>query len=295
MKSVKVKPHATVILQFPAHMEVNAIQHNGILYYPSVEVEGGTPIADDDDERPAKSTPKPAAEKPAPKKSASDEEYTLDDLNEKETPELEEICIEMGINYKKEPGKNSHKKLRELILKAQENAGGSSDDGDAPEEKPKKSNRKSADDDDDEPAELDAKSVKKVFTELDGGDIDTAGAIKKLEAMGVDAKLAKKVATKFFESADMEISDAVSQIMGENDEPEEKPKAKAKGKVKEEPVEASDLEVDDRVKVWWEDNDDYFLGTVIKVGRKVVVKYDEDDSEEPIDPDNNTEIFRITE
>jgi len=204
MKVIKIKPVATIVAQLPAGVEQDVIVNEGIIYVPMLNLgdafTGGSPSSE---KSPGESS-KRKVEKPSTDTEKSSEElYTEDDLMDKETDELLAILKEMKVDPSKSEGKNTHKKLRLLILAKQ---GGSSE---------------------------------------------------------------KKVA--------------------DEEEEEEKPKGKG-GKKKS--VEIEDLEVDDRVNVYWENMDEWFEGTVIKVSKsgKVTVCYDSDNEEEILDPDIHTEI-----
>ena len=91
-------------------------------------------------------------------------------------------------------------------------------------------------------------------------------------------------------SSDLDINDVgkdiASALLGES-------KERKAGK-KEALVEVEDLEVGDKVSIYWADeNKDWFNGTVesIKKG-KVMVAYD-DDTKEVIDPEIHTKIRKL--
>ena len=137
-----------------------------------------------------------------------------------------------------------------------------------------------------------------------GGALDLAQAADDAEGEGEDDDFVEG----FEDDADADIDDVAKKIAdviaGGAEEPEEEeekpakksPKKGGKKEPKEELVDVDDLEVGDRVSVYWGDEDkDWFDGEVksIKKG-KVVIAYD-DDTEEPIDPEVHTKIKRLAE
>ena len=122
----KIKPTATIVAQFAAGVEVDAIQHEGKMYLPVVGMGEFATTDTAPSASPAPSSSKPSApaakEKPTKEASAA-KSYTKEGLMDMETKELMKICKnEFGIDPDDYDGKNTNKKLRDLILNAQEGA-----------------------------------------------------------------------------------------------------------------------------------------------------------------------------
>ena len=299
----KIKPSATLVAQFPAGVEVDAIQHEGRIFMPVVSMgefattEEPAPTKKDE---PAPSKPAaPASESKSAKTASSGKTYTEDELMEMDTKSLLKMCKEMGIDPDATDGKNTNKKLRTLILSAQEEGG----DGDNNEETEETASE--------ENSEL-VEQVGEILEDFDAGKKNKKKAISAIVALGedVDADAVTELVEGFEDDADADIDDVAKKIADviaggaeepEEEEEEEKPAKKSpkkggKKESKEELVDVDDLEVGDRVSVYWNDeNKDWFDGEVksIKKG-KVVIAYD-DDTEEPIDPEVHTKIKRLAE
>ena len=300
-----IKPTATIVAQFAAGVEVEAIQHEGKMYLPVVAM-GEFATKDD---VPAKST---APAKPAPEKSEDDapagKTYTKEELMEIDSKELGKICKEeFGINPDDHVGKNTNKKLRDLILNAQnESSRGDGDEDDekpAPKKSPKKpAKEETADDDNEDGGEL-ADQVAEILEDFDDGKKNKKKTISAICALVDDADEDKvtELVENFEDDADADLDDMADKIAKVlNGEDEEKKKAPAKRGAKkakdEDLVDVEDLEVGDRVSVWWDDdNQDWFDGEVksIKKG-KVIIAY-VDDTEEAIDPEVHTKIKKLAE
>ena len=298
----KIKPSATLVAQFPAGVEVDAIQHEGRIFMPVVSMgefattEEPAPAKKDE---PAPSKPAaPAPESKSAKTASSGKTYTEDELMEMDTKSLLKMCKEMGIDPDATDGKNTNKKLRTLILSAQEEGG----DGDNNEETEETASE--------ENSEL-VGQVGEILEDFDAGKKNKKKAISAIVALGedVDADAVTELVEGFEDDADADIDDVAKKIADviaggaeeSEEEEEEKPAKKSpkkggKKEPKEELVDVDDLEVGDRVSVYWDDeNKDWFDGEVksIKKG-KVVIAYD-DDTEEPIDPEVHTKIKRLAE
>lgn len=295
----KIKPSATLVAQFPAGVEVDAIQHERRIFMPVVSMgefattEEPAPTKKDE---PAPSKPAaPASESKSAKTASSGKTYTEDELMEMDTKSLLKMCKEMGIDPDATDGKNTNKKLRTLILSAQEEGG----DGDNNEETEETASE--------ENSEL-VEQVGEILEDFDAGKKNKKKAISAIVALGedVDADAVTELVEGFEDDADADIDDVAKKIAdviagGAEEEEEEKPAKKSpkkggKKEPKEELVDVDDLEVGDRVSVYWNDeNKDWFDGEVksIKKG-KVVIAYD-DDTEEPIDPEVHTKIKRLAE
>lgn len=295
----KIKPTATIVAQFAAGVEVEAIQHEGKMYLPVVGM-GEFSTKEDAPARPAA----PAPSKPAPAKeekpaTTSDKSYTKEELMEMESKELVKICKEeFGINPDDFDGKNTNKKLRDLILNAQKDGAKKGDDTE--EEKPAKGEDS---DDGGDNSEL-TDQVAEILEDFDAGKKNKKKAISAICGLVDDADedAVTELVEKFEDDADADLDEMAEEIAkvlnGEKEEkpaPKKSPKRSPKKK-DEDLVAPEDLEVGDRVSVWWnDDNQEWFDGEVksIKKG-KVTIAYD-DDTEEVIDPEVHTKIKRLAE
>ena len=281
----KIKPTATIVAQFAAGVEVEAIQHEGKMYLPVVGM-GEFSTKEDAPARPAAPAPSKSApakeEKPA---ITSDMSYTKEELMEMESKELVKICKEeFGINPDNFDGKNTNKKLRDLILNAQKDGGA----------------KKGKDPDDGyDNSEL-TDQVAEILEDFDAGKKNKKKAISAICGLVDDADedAVTELVEKFEDDADADLDEMAEEIAKVLDgEKEEKPAPKRSPKKKDEDLVApEDLEVGDRVSVWWnDDNQEWFDGEVksIKKG-KVTIAYD-DDTEEVIDPEVHTKIKRLAE
>lgn len=306
----KMKPVATIVAQFAAGVEVEAIQHDGKVFLPVI---GLGEFATKDD-APAHHAPTTAA--PASKKEDKGDDtttskvYTEDELMDTDTKELLRICKdEFGIDPNDTEGKNTNKKLRKLILDAQENGDGVEE---APEEEPdkkpsKKSKSEKKDDDEgDGDGDNDDDLLDKVadlLEDFDAGKKNKKKTIAAIVALGdddVDEDKVTELVEHFEEDGDADLDETAKDIADVlNGKVEKKPAKKSpkRGKKEDENlVDVDDLEVGDRVSVWWDDdNQEWYDGEVksIKKG-KVTIAYD-DDTEEAIDPEVHTKIKRLAE
>lgn len=297
----KMKPVATIVAQFAAGVEVEAIQHEGKVFLPVI---GLGEFASKGDDAPERHTPATAAptSKDEDNGDATTESkvYTEDELMDTDTKELVRICKEeFGIDPNDTEGKNTNKKLRKLILDAQEN------DEKTEKEAPttKKSSKSDKDDEDNGDDDLTDK-VADLLEDFDAGKKNKKKTIAAIVALGDDDVDEDKVAElvgHFEEDADADLDETAKDIADVlNGEVEKKPAKKSpkRGKKKEDEdlVDVDDLEVGDRVSVWWDDdNQEWFDGEVksIKKG-KVTIAYD-DDTEDVIDPEVHTKIKRLAE
>lgn len=296
----KMKPVATIVAQFAAGVEVEVIQHDGKVFLPVI---GLGEFATKDD-APAHHTPTTAA--PSYKKDPNDggdtteskKVYTEDELMDTDTKELMRICKdEFGIDPNDTEGKNTNKKLRKLILDAQENG----DEEETEEEKTSKK-PKSEKKDDDEGDDLTDK-VADLLEDFDAGKKNKKKTIAAIVALGdddVDEDKITELVEHFEEDGDADLDETAKDIADVlNGKVEKKPAKKSpkRGKKEDEDlVDVDDLEVGDRVSVWWDDdNQEWFDGEVksIKKG-KVTIAYD-DDTEDVIDPEVHTKIKRLAE
>ena len=285
----KIKPSATLVAQFPAGVEVEAIQHEGRVFLPVMG------MGDFAAQEPAARTQEPAPAAPAApakkeeKPAAGGKKYTEDELMDMETKDLLKLCKSMGIDPDATEGKNTNKKLRLLVLEAQEKGGGEDD----PDEQP------AGEGDDDELVA----QVTEVLEDFDGGNCNKKKAISRICALVEDADKGDvtDLVEEFEGDGDAEIEEYAGKIAAalrgeEAPAKKEAPKSKKKGGKKEDEnlVSVDDLEVGDRVSVYWDDdNQDWLEGEVksIKKG-KVLIAYD-DDTEDYIDPEVHTKIKKL--
>lgn len=286
----KIKPTATIVAQFAAGVEVETIQHEGKMFLPVVGM--GDFSAKD---TPSKSTEAPASEeKPSPKKSSgsSKKNYTEDELKDIDSKELVKILKnDFGIDPDDYDGKNTNKKLRDLILNAQN---GDLDKGEGDEDENEKPESEEADDLTDKVAEI--------LEDFDAGKKNkkkTISAIVSLVDGDVDEDKVTECVEEFEEDGDADLDETANEIAKILSSPKKESKKKESGKrssKKENLVSVDDLEVGDRVSVWWDDdNQEWFDGEVkSKKKGKVVIAYD-DDTEEAIDPEVHTKIKKLAE
>lgn len=297
----KMKPVATIVAQFAAGVEVEAIQHEGKVFLPVI---GLGEFASKGDDAPELHTPSTAAptSKDEDNGDATTESkvYTEDELMDTDTKELVRICKEeFGIDPNDTEGKNTNKKLRKLILDAQEN------DEKTEKEAPatKKSSKSDKEDEDNGDDDLTDK-VADLLEDFDAGKKNKKKTIAAIVALcddDVDEDKVTELVEHFEEDADADLDETAKDIADVlNGEVEKKPAKKSpkRGKKKEDEdlVDVDDLEVGDRVSVWWDDdNQEWFDGEVksIKKG-KVTIAYD-DDTEDVIDPEVHTKIKRLAE
>lgn len=315
----KMKPVATIVAQFAAGVEVEAIQHEGKLYLPVVGM-GEFATSDDAPEKSAKSkrkeepvenAPEEEEEKSSKKTSkATAKQFTKDELMEMESKELIKILKnDYGINPDDFDGKNTNKKLRDLILDAQKNGGKKSDDEDPEEEAPKGKGKKAPakkDDEDEEKGGDDDVTTKvgDILEEFDEGKKNkkkTISAIVDLAEDDVDEDKITELVEEFEDDGDADIDETAEKIAailaGKKPAKKESKKSSKKGGKKEDLVDPEDLEKGDRVSVWWdgEEYNEWYDGEVKSTkGGKIVIAYD-DDTEDEIDPEIHTKIKRLAE
>ena len=288
MKIGKIKPAATLVAQFAAGVEVEAIQHEGKMFLPVVGM-GSFETTEAPEE---KSSSKPLKEVPTKSKETSSKEeaheYTEDELMEMSVKDLTNILKDdFDVDPNDYDGKNTNKKLRGLILDAQDGKTDSTESDDLTE--------KVAEllEDFDSGAKNKKKTVAAICKLVDDADKDAVVDLVDNFEDDADADI-DKVAAKIARVLD---GDSKKDDDADDEEEEEKPKKKSpksKKTKKEDLVDVDDLEVGDRVSVWWDDdNQEWFDGEVksIKKG-KVTIAYD-DDTEEVIDPEVHTKIKRI--
>lgn len=304
----KIKPAATVVAQFAGGVEIDAIQHEGKIYLPVMAM--GEFATKEAAPAPAKSAPAPAKEEKEVEEETSDKTYTEEELMEMSTKDLMKICKdEFGIDPDDHDGKNTNKKLRNLILDAQENEGGEddNDEGDDEDETSKKPAKKGSKKEKEEPEETDdedgegddlTQQVGDILEDFDAGKKNKKKTVAAIVALSDDAdedKVAELV-EKFENDEDADIDDLAGEIAEALTAPKKDTKKRGgkKASKKEDLVEPDDLEVGDRVSVWWDDdNQEWYDGEVkSKKKNKIVIAYD-DDTEEALDPEVHTKIKRL--
>lgn len=318
----KIKPTATLVAQYPANCEVDAIEHDGRLFLPVVSLGAFTPTKEEDPKPAKKSAPtfeeatrEPAAVSPAPAVSEAEvsEDDTQDelpvyaerDLMEMPTKELLAICEKLGIDPDAQEGKNTNKKLRLLILDAQE--------GMKPAPKTtSKSVSKADDDTDDLPFEdsmpKSAKTkdfthdVAKVLEAFDNGDMNEKKSLATIKGYApsddYDEEGVKKAFREFADNSEADIMEIAQQISDalNAQSGEEVAEVGSKEEPAGELVEPSQLHVGDRVSVYWADeaNKCWYSGEVSAMRRgKPTIKYD--DGTESMLGTHNTKIMLIEE
>jgi hypothetical protein len=318
----KIKPTATLVAQYPANCEVDAIEHDGRLFLPVVSLGAFTPTKEEDPKPAKKSAPtfeeatrEPAAVSPAPAVSEAEvsEDDTQDelpvyaerDLMEMPTKELLAICEKLGIDPDAQEGKNTNKKLRLLILDAQE--------GMKPAPKAtSKSVSKADDDTDDLPFEdsmpKSAKTkdfthdVAKVLEAFDNGDMNEKKSLATIKGYApsddYDEEGVEKAFREFADNSEADIMDIAQQISDalNSQSGEEVAEVGSKEEPAGELVEPSQLHVGDRVSVYWADeaNKCWYSGEVSAMRRgKPTIKYD--DGTESMLGEHNTKIMLIEE
>lgn len=318
----KIKPTATLVAQYPANCEVDAIEHDGRLFLPVVSLGAFTPTKEEDPKPAKKSAPtfeeatrEPAAVSPAPAVSEAEvsEDDTQDelpvyaerDLMEMPTKELLAICEKLGIDPDAQEGKNTNKKLRLLILDAQE--------GMKPAPKTtSKSVSKADDDTDDLPFEdsmpKSAKTkdfthdVAKVLEAFDNGDVNEKKSLATIKGYApsddYDEEGVEKAFREFADNSEADIMDIAQQISDalNSQSGEEVAEVGSKEEPAGELVEPSQLHVGDRVSVYWADeaNKCWYSGEVSAMRRgKPTIKYD--DGTESMLGEHNTKIMLIEE
>lgn len=284
MQIGKIKPSATIAVQFPAGVEVSAIQHEGTIYLPAI------PLGDfaSEEEAEAPSPKKRVEEKPAPKEKEEKPKSKSKILSEEEMMEMDAkelkklLLAEYGVDSSKFPGKDTNKKLRELILKEQEGEEEEEEDEDVSKEK-KVSKEDS----------VDKTAVTEILEDFDSGSLNKKKALAKIMLLaeeGASEEKINKLVDAFEDDAEADIDETAKAIAEALSGKEKKESKSKKASKKEVLVEADDLEVGNKVSVWWDDQEDWFNGEVksIKKGR-VLIAYD-DDTEEYLDEENNTKI-----
>lgn len=307
----KIKPVATIVAQFAAGVEVECIQHEGKMFMPVIAgdfdtVDDGKKI--EDSPAPKKSAPKPA---PQEEEAADEKVYTEDELMDMDVKELTKILKnDFNVNPDDFDGKNTNKKLRKLILDAQENGGDSSDEEDEDEKPaPKKGKSKPAKEEE-EPADEDGgdeliDNIADVLEDFDGGKKNKKKAAAAIIALAeneddVDADAVNEALTEFEDDEAANIDDVAESIAKLLTPKKSKTSAKSKKKPAEpegEDVEIDDLEKGDLVAVYWDDEETkgWFNGKVSSIKKGIVkVKYD-DGSEDELDPEVHTKIRRLEE
>lgn len=288
----KIKPLATIVAQFAAGVEVECIQHEGKMFMPVI---GGDFDTTDSGKKSEGDAPKKPAPKPSKEEPADEKTYTEDELMGMDVKELTKILKnDFNVNPDDFDGKNTNKKLRKLILDAQENGGDSSDE----------------EDEDEKPADEDGgdeliDNIADVLEDFDGGKKNKKKAAAAIIALAeneddVDADAVNEALTEFEDDEAANIDDVAESIAKLLTPKKSKTSAKSKKKPAEpegEDVEIDDLEKGDLVAVYWDDEETkgWFNGKVSSIKKGIVkVKYD-DGSEDELDPEVHTKIRKLEE
>lgn len=307
----KIKPVATIVAQFAAGVEVECIQHEGKMFMPVIAgdfdtVDDGKKI--EDSPAPKKSAPKPA---PQEEEAADEKVYTEDELMGMDVKELTKILKnDFKINPDDFDGKNTNKKLRNLILDAQEKGGDNSSDAEAEDEKPapKKGKSKVEEEEETEDGSDDEliDNIADVLEDFDSGKKNKKKAVAAIIAFAeneddVDATAVSEALSDFEddEKASIDVmAEQIAKLLTKKKGKSTAAKSKKKPAEPEgEDVEIDDLEKGDLVAVYWDDEETkgWFNGKVSSIKKGIVkVKYD-DGSEDDLDPEVHTKIRRLEE
>lgn len=318
MRKTTFKPKVTTVLQITAGQTLDAVivDDKVFIEYPMPEgitIGGGTketlaPAAAVDEviekAREAKkveTVAKKVAEAVTKKDGKVYTEEELMDVEAYPIKALTKICSDRGIQIPAE-GKNTNKKLRLLILEAQ--------DADFDEKEvavPAKKPEPVVEEDEVDEDEDDRGTLIKLLTDFDEVEIDEKQLLKGLIEFGYDKKDAQGIIDDFNENTEVEIDSFVDSLLSDDeeevDEEEEEeeevaPVKKGAKKVtapKEKLVKIEALKVGDKVKVYFESEEEFFNGEVKSIGRggKVTVDY-EDETTDVLDAEENTEIFLLS-
>jgi hypothetical protein len=310
----KIKPTATLVAQYPANCEVDAIEHDGRLFLPVVSLGAFTPTKEEDPKPVKKSAPAPAASGAEVSEDDAQDElpvYAERDLMEMPTKELLAICDKLGIDPDAQEGKNTNKKLRLLILDAQEGT------KPAPKPAPKPAAKPVAKADDDDTDDLPFEDsmpkpakkgkdfthdVAKVLEAFDNGDMNEKKSLDTIKGYApsddYDEEGVEKAFRKFADNSEADIMEIAQQISDafNAQSGEEAAEEGSKDEPAGELVEPSQLHVGDRVSVYWADeaNKCWYSGEVSAMRRgKPTIKYD--DGTESMLGTHNTKIMLIEE
>lgn len=290
----KIRPTATIVAQFAAGVEIEAIQHEGKMYLPVVGM-GEFATKEVAPSEPSAVPEKPVTEKGDDKDStgAASKSYTEDELMDMDIRSLTKILKdEFGIDPNDYDGKNTNKKLRLLILDAQEK--GDSHDTEDDDNKEDTSSVKELTD-----------QVAEILEDFDAGKKNKKKTISAICGLVDDANedAVTELVEKFEDDADADLDEMAEKITkalnGENEKPASKKTSGGRSSRKKDDdnlVAPEDLKVGDRVSVWWnDDNQEWYDGEVKSIRKgKVTIAYD-DDTEEVIDPEVHTKIKRLAE
>lgn len=304
----KIKPVATIVAQFAAGVEVDAIQHEGKMFLPVVNMGEFETTSGDDAPKETKAD-KDASPK---KEKSSAKKYTEKEMMDMSSKDLAKILKEeFGVDPDDFDGKNTNKKLRDLILDAQDgNLDNDSDEDDEEEtekdakpEKKAESDKGKKDDaededeeEDDEPGD-DFNQICGILEDFDAGKKNKKKTISALCELNdnADESAVTKLVETFEEDSDADLEEIADQIEKALKGKVSEKKTKKSSKKDDKLVEPEDLEVGDRVSVWWDDdNQEWADGEVksIKKG-KITIAYD-DDTEDVLDPEVHTKIKLLT-
>ena len=301
----KIKPTTQLIAQFFAGVEVEVINHDGKVFLPVINIaDFGIGASGETSTEPTPSPKKEKKSEPAPSKKAKKQEpadedddddndneegglYTEEELSEMSTKDLLALCKKMGIDPDATDGKNTNKKLRNLILEAQEE--GDDNEGD----------------EDEEGDETDySDEVKSILEKLDEGKLSSKKALKSILALNkeADEEAVSELLTTFEDDEEGDFDDYAEKFStllnggelsddedeDDEDDDDEEDTSEPKGKK----VDHEDLKKGDKVAVQWEDPEGWFKGVVKSTKKgKVVITYD-DGTEEALDAEQAVKVLK---
>jgi hypothetical protein len=305
MKKVKFTPKVSVVASMAAGVETEVIiDENGIMYTPFGDVsafsnavkaapssapassgaKAGKDVDDDD-------APKASAAKTSASKVYTEEE--LMDMDAKK--DLEPMCHKLGIDIPEE-GKNTNAKLRKLILAHQKENGSS-----APKEEPKETPKTGRGAAKATSAKSSVDKISEILEQVDDEKMtqeEGEEAVLELTDSKELKKAVRKIYNTFIDDNTLEIADVAKDIAKVIDvtATEETPKS-GRGAAKAAPSKKivtedfdENLEVGNKVSVFWKEEDEWFEGEVASISKKGIVEIDYEDGTSSELDDNNTKV-----
>lgn len=270
MKKTSFKPKTQVSIHILAEQEVEAIQVDGKIY-----VEYPMPFSIMEGVNKASSTEEVEDEpvSTGPERKS----YSEDELMEMDPKEIMKLCKSLGIDPDATEGKNTNKKLRLLILDAQKGSTSPS----------KKTDKKEENDE-----------ITSIVEGLDAQELKEKEAIMQLTSLGLPKKGVTEIINEMMDDDSITVASVVKKLKAlsseedaDEEDEEDTPPAKAKTTKKAtKEVAIDDLEVGDKVSVYWVSHDDWYKGEVASIKKGVVMIDYEDETSESLDPEENTKI-----
>lgn len=307
MKKVEFKPKVTVVLQISAGQTLEAVMHDNKVYveYPMPIM--GAIVSEEEPAEKVKPSPKSDLKKVEdktgrPSGEPSQVDNTVYDeatLGKMKPAQLLKICEDRGVEIP-EAGKNTNKKLRLLILDAQNNAEVSDEEEEVAEEAPKKRSgkrggKKEVEDKKKKPSKKESpqKSLEKAFEDFDEAEIteEELGEVLVKQG-GFDEEDVEDIIEDFTENTDDTIEDYVTKLLSEEEEEveegsdEEGASDDAEGTL----TDIADLKKGDKVNVYFDEEEEYYEG-VVKSNARGKVRVTFDDEVETIDEENNSKVY----